>query len=143
MGQASRPGSQSDSLSHCHLGILLQRLRKGKDAVAQATQGRRIRRHAAYDHLWAGGQEKLQDVPENDLLEALRYLQGELGEREFLVGDRLSMADITVGSLMLNLAHCGIRVDAAKYPNIAALHACPSFQKFVESEAAMFASMRG
>ncbi|MFT5128962.1 MAG: glutathione S-transferase [Rhodothermales bacterium] len=92
-------------------------------------------------------EEKVQDAIENDLPEMLSYLDGKLGEREFLVGDSLSMADITVGSLMLNLAHCDISADAEKYPNMArytaALHARPSFQKLAASEAAFFASRRG
>lgn len=92
-------------------------------------------------------ESKVQDALDNDIPEAFSYLEGQIGEREFLVGNTLSLADITVGSLMLNLKHCDIGIDTSLYPNmaryIADLHGRPSFTKFAESEAAFFASMGG
>ncbi len=38
----------------------------------------------------------------------------------FLVGDRLSLADISVASPFVNLRHAGSRVDAAAHPRLAA-----------------------
>ena len=38
----------------------------------------------------------------------------------FLVGDRLTLADLAVASPLMNLRHCGAGIDAAAHPKIAA-----------------------
>lgn len=66
------------------------------------------------------------------------YLDKEIGSRDFLVGDRFSIADIAVATQFANLAHTGYRADEAKYPNIAryvkAIHARPSFAACIAEE---------
>jgi glutathione S-transferase len=66
------------------------------------------------------------------------YLEKELGERAFVVGDAFSIADISVATMLVNFEHCGESVDAARWPNLAAyagrMHARPSFQAVIGEE---------
>lgn len=56
----------------------------------------------------------------SEIPEVSRYLETQLGDRQFLVDDSLSLADIAVvGSFML-LYHCGLRLDASATPKFAA-----------------------
>jgi glutathione S-transferase len=77
-----------------------------------------------------------------DLSPLLVYLEGELGEREFLVANQLSIADLAVASTFVNLRHAGFPPDAAKFPKLAAfverMHARPSFQACIEEERPIF-----
>jgi glutathione S-transferase len=74
------------------------------------------------------------------------YLEKEIGDREFLVGGQFSIADITVGSMFVNFAHCGETIDAARWPKLASyvkrLHARPSFKALVEEESPFVTSLR-
>ena len=47
------------------------------------------------------------------------YLENIIGEKIYLVGDQLSIADIGVGSPFINLYLSGFEVDAAKWPKLA------------------------
>lgn len=73
----------------------------------------------------------------------LDYLEGVIPESGFLVGDRLTLADLAVASPFANLAHCGVTIDAGRYPKVtryvAAILARPSFAGSVEREAAFLA----
>ena len=66
------------------------------------------------------------------------YLDKEIGTKDFLVGGKFSIADISVATQFANLAHTGYSVDAAKYPNIVryvkAIHARPSFAACIAEE---------
>jgi glutathione S-transferase len=70
------------------------------------------------------------------------YLEGELGDNEYLVGNRFSVADIAVGSILVNFRHAGESVDAGRWPRLAAyterLHARPSFKALIEEEKRAF-----
>ncbi len=48
------------------------------------------------------------------------YLQGELGDRDFLVGDALTIADIGIATQFVNFAHAGYGVDGSRWPKLAA-----------------------
>lgn len=69
------------------------------------------------------------------------YLEAEIGDREFLVGGRFSVADIAAASPFVNLAHAGESVDAKRWPKLAAyverVHGRPSFKAVIEEEKAM------
>jgi len=49
----------------------------------------------------------------------LAYLDSQIDGREFFAGNAFSVADIGVVSPLVNFAHAGERVDAARYPNLA------------------------
>lgn len=75
------------------------------------------------------------------------YLDQALDGREFLAGDTMSIADIAVASQLVNMAHGGERVDAARYPNLAAhtarMHARDTFAKAISKESGFVAKVRG
>ena len=58
----------------------------------------------------------------------------------FLVGDRITLADIAVASPFANFRHLGVEVDEGKYPRsrryVEAILDRPSFKPFVAKEAA-------
>ena len=51
---------------------------------------------------------------------AFDYLEAQLGEREWLVGESFSVADIAVCSPFLSFKQGGEVVDAARWPRLAA-----------------------
>ena len=72
----------------------------------------------------------------------LDYLEGEIGDREVLVGTHFSVADIATWSPFVNFMHAGESVDASRWPRLAAyierIHARPSFKALIEEEKALF-----
>ena len=68
----------------------------------------------------------------------LAYLEQQIGDAEFFVEDRLSIADISVASMMVNLRHAGFPPDAERFPKVAAfvqrMHARPSFRACIDEE---------
>lgn len=72
------------------------------------------------------------------------YLEGEIGDREVLVGTHFSAADIATASPFVNFMHGGETVDASRWPHLAAyverIHSRPSFKAVIEEEKAQFGS---
>jgi glutathione S-transferase len=70
----------------------------------------------------------------------LDYLEGRIGDQQYLVGGRFTIADIAVASPFVNIAHAGVTVDAARWPKAAAyldrIHSRPSFKGLIEEERA-------
>ncbi|MEM7460159.1 MAG: glutathione S-transferase family protein [Pseudomonadota bacterium] len=67
------------------------------------------------------------------------YLESQLrSRRPYLLGDALSLADLTAGSIFLNFRHAGENVDAQTWPNLAdyvdRIHARASFERILEIE---------
>lgn len=81
---------------------------------------------------------------EEELPPMFDYLEGELGNGDFLVGRALSIADIGVCTQFVNLRHVGVHVDPERWPKLAAyverVHARPSFKALIEEEAPTFGS---
>lgn len=50
----------------------------------------------------------------------LAYLEKELEDRSYFVGDTPYLGDITVASVLLNYLHAGERIDPGTYPNLSA-----------------------
>jgi glutathione S-transferase len=73
------------------------------------------------------------------------YLEGELADRQVLVGSHFSVADIAVSSPFVNFAHAGESLDAARWPRLAAYlernHGRPSFKALIEEEKAALAGI--
>jgi len=70
------------------------------------------------------------------------YLEAQLGSSDTFVGNRLSIADLSVGSVFVNLRHAGFPPDRARHPRLAAfverMHARPSFASCIEEERPIF-----
>ncbi len=75
------------------------------------------------------------------------YLEQEIGDNEYLVGNRFSLADIATASPFVNYAHGGGTIDRGKYPRLAnyveRLHSRPSFKGFIAEEQGFVAKLRG
>ncbi|MBK8957112.1 MAG: glutathione S-transferase family protein [Proteobacteria bacterium] len=70
------------------------------------------------------------------------YMEAQLGDRQFFVNDTLTLADIAIASMHVNLLHAQVQVDAARFPRLAAfmqrMFARPSFKALIEEEAPMW-----
>ena len=55
-----------------------------------------------------------------ELPKLLAYLESAIPASGYLVGDRFTLADLAAVSPLVNLGHCGARIDAATHPRIAA-----------------------
>jgi glutathione S-transferase len=66
------------------------------------------------------------------------YLNEQIGDKEFLVGDQFSIADISTFSPYVNHKIAGEEVDATLYPNLhrylQRLKTRPSVQRAVEMD---------
>lgn len=66
------------------------------------------------------------------------YLERELGGNDYLIGNRFTIADLTLGSLFVNYRHAKGEIDAKRWPKLAAyverIHSRPSFKGLVEEE---------
>jgi len=82
----------------------------------------------------------------DDLPPMLDYLEKVVpADGGFLVGDRLTLADLAIASPFANFEHCGVNVDPARYPRTIAyaqrILARPSFSQWVEREKALMAKV--
>ncbi|MBI3766960.1 MAG: glutathione S-transferase family protein [Deltaproteobacteria bacterium] len=75
----------------------------------------KLMKNAPDERIVAGG---LAEVPTY-----FAYLERELGNEEFLVAGRFTLADISVMSQLVNLAHAEVTVDATVYPALARWYA--------------------
>ena len=70
------------------------------------------------------------------------YLEGEL-TGDYLVGDSLSLADISVCGVFVSMHHCQHQCDAARWPKTSAyidrIHNAELFTKLIEEEKQMMA----
>jgi len=82
----------------------------------------------------------VQKAIDEDLPPRFDYLESQLGQGPYLVGDRFTVADAAVTSMFVNLQHAGVVVDAARWPTLAkyvATHlARPSFAGLIQEEKA-------
>jgi len=75
------------------------------------------------------------------------YLEGEIEDgAEGLVAGRFSVADIATGTMLAQLIHASVEIDAGRWPKLAAyrdqVHARPSFKSCIEQEKQIFASLK-
>ena len=87
-------------------------------------------------------EEMVSKAIEEELPPMFDYLEGELGQGDYLVGRTLSIGDIGVTTQFVQLRHCGLPVDRKRWPKLAAyverMHARPSFKALIEEEMAQF-----
>lgn len=89
-------------------------------------------------------EEEVQKAEQNDLPPALDYLEKVVpGEGSYLVGDRLTLADISVASPFANFRHTQTKICSDRYPRTVSyvnrILARPSLATWVERETAMLA----
>lgn len=76
----------------------------------------------------------------DELPPILDYIEGVIPESGYLVGDRLTLADIAVAGPFANFRHCNVAIDEDRYPRlaryIASILGRPSFALHVERETA-------
>lgn len=79
-----------------------------------------------------------KDTWETKVPRFLDYYESQLQGKTWLVGDSFSIADISVASPFVNVAHTGFAPDPAKYPNLSrflkAVIARPSFAACIAHE---------
>lgn len=77
----------------------------------------------------------------------LAFLEAEIGDKRYVVGDRLTLGDICICSHLLNADYAGAPIDGDKYPKTMAyfkgITARPSFAAREASDRAILASMAG
>ena len=61
----------------------------------------------------------VDDALKNKLPPLLAWLDEQVKDREFVVGNALTVADIAMVSPFVNLKHAGEQVDAGRFPNLA------------------------
>ena len=83
-----------------------------------------------------------REFVEKEMPVFLDYLEGQLGEREFFVGERLSIADLAIASAFVNLRHAGYAPERRRWPRLRAfldrLWSRPGFNKAIEEETPVF-----
>ena len=76
-----------------------------------------------------------------DLPKFWDYLEREIGDHEYFVGGRLTIADISVASPFVNLRHAGFAPERKRWPKLRAfldrMHGRPSFKALIEQEGAV------
>ncbi len=82
--------------------------------------------------------ERVEKAIQEDLPPVLDYLESQVSGGDAIIAGRFSVADIAIASLFVNLKHAGFRVDASRWPKLAAyleaVHARPSFKALIEEE---------
>jgi glutathione S-transferase len=83
---------------------------------------------------------RVKETTEKQLPIYCEYLNERIGDKEYLVGGRFSIADIATASPFVNLGHAGVTVDPERFPKLAAyldrVHSRPSFKALIEEERA-------
>jgi glutathione S-transferase len=87
------------------------------------------------------GDLSIAETAERDELPPiLDYIEGVIPESGYLVGDRLTLADIAVAGPFANFRHCDVAINEDRYPRLARYVASilgrPSFATHVERETA-------
>lgn len=76
--------------------------------------------------------ERARKTYHQDLPPLFSYLEGEIGDREFIVGETFSIADIALASQLAGMRITRVPMDARRWPSLAAYTqrhlARPSFQ---------------
>ena len=94
------------------------------------------------------GDLAVADAAERDELPPLLdYLEGVIPDSGFLVGNRLTLADISVASPFANFGHLKLTINEGRHPRVAAFTKAilsrPSFAPLVERETAFFERVPG
>jgi glutathione S-transferase len=113
------------------------------DTILMASAGKIFfNRVVAPKFMGKPGDEALAQQGVAELPAIFDYLEGALPASGYFVGDALTLADISVATMFVNLDHLGIKPDAITHPKLAAfvqiMHARPSFAKWIAIERGVF-----
>ena len=95
-----------------------------------------------------GNEELAVEGETVDLPKVLDYLESVAPAADgFLVGDRLTVADISVATMFVNYEHAPVNIDKTKWPKtyawVEAITARPSFAPIIAQEKGTLAHLRG
>lgn len=116
------------------------------DTIAIASMGKIFfNRVVAPRFLNREGDEALAEQGVAELPRLFDYLEGVVPDAGgYLVGGAFSLADISVAAPFVNLGWCGIKVDKATHPRLAAyvdaILSRPSFARLIEADSKAFAA---
>ena len=83
--------------------------------------------------------ESVEKAVKDDLPPLFAYLESQL-TGDYLAGNQLSVGDIAVCSMLVNLFHAGYGIDTQKFPKlaryVARIHERPSFRNCIDEEKA-------
>ena len=90
----------------------------------------------------AGDEDVAATAERDELPPILDYVETAVPDGEgYLVGDRLTLADIAMASPFVNLSHLAVQLDEARYPKTVAyvqrILSRPSFAPLIEKEIAL------
>ena len=90
-----------------------------------------------------GDLETAAQAERDELPPLLDYLDRTIGDRSWLVGDGLTLADLAVASPFANFRHLGVPLDPERHPRlcayVGAILARPSFAGWIERESRFLA----
>ena len=90
----------------------------------------------------AAAEAAAQEAVEKELTRFWTYLEGELGEREYFVGTRVSIADLAIASPHVNLRHAGVAPERRRFPRLRAfldrMWGRPSLKGLIDEESPAF-----
>jgi glutathione S-transferase len=90
----------------------------------------------------ASDEAAAREVVEKELPRLFDYLERELGDRDFFVGERLTIADIAVASPFVTLRHAGVAPERKRWPRLRAfldrMWGRASFKRPIEEETPAF-----
>jgi glutathione S-transferase len=70
------------------------------------------------------------------------WIEAEIGDHDWLVGARFTIADLAMASPFVNYAHAGEKPDAKRWPRLTAylerIYSRPSYKALIEEEAQTF-----
>ncbi len=85
-----------------------------------------------------GDQAKIDEALNQTLPPFFDYLEKEIGDDDWIVGNAFSIADVALGTQFANFAIADAEVDAKRWPKLAAyvvrVHARPSFKKLMDED---------
>jgi glutathione S-transferase len=90
----------------------------------------------------AGAEENARKVWNEQVTPLLDYLEKQLGDNDWFVGNRLSIADISVGSILVNARHAGFAPERKRFPKLRGfldrIWSRPSFKKLIDEDTPIF-----